>query len=74
MMIPPPVRLGYPPAPKLSLGYVCLVRGVGWVMAQWSPALGFYDEDVLYPGSNGLVDMRQFNPYDILCWMPQDGN
>lgn len=74
MMIPPVIRLGYPAEPKPNLvGYICLVKGYGWVELNWARHLGFYREEVLYPGSNGLVDVQQYQPEDILCWMPQDG-
>lgn len=75
MMIPPLIRLGYPPEPKPNcIGYVCLCRGWGWMILNWTPALGFHQETVLYPGSNGLVDQTIIQPEDILCWMPQDGS
>ena len=73
MMIPPVVRIGYPTEPEPLHEYVCLVDGRGWMMLQWRPDLGFFNEDVIYPGSNGLVEFTHVRPEHIRCWMPQNG-
>ena len=75
MMIPPVIRLGPPLEPQANcVEYVCLVQGWGWRILQWNPDRGFFVEDVLYPGSNGIVDITYYRPEQIYCWMPQDGS
>ncbi len=73
MMYPPVVRIGYPTEPVPGMEYVCLVENHGWMILQWYEGPGWHREDVVYPGSNGLVDILPVYFGDIKCWMPQDG-
>lgn len=75
MMIPPVIRLGPPPLIP-NRAYLILHNPTGWQFAQAnvSHPAHFYNEEVLYPGSNGLVNIHIYKPEDILCWMPQDGS
>ena len=73
MMIPPVIRLGTPPMIP-NRNYLVLHNPTGWQFCQWSHSFGFHYEDIIYPGSNGLLNLHQYQPQDILCWMPQDGS